>query len=102
MGIHYRKNNIKYKLAVGLILGQAALNVIAIAIGWLITNLGEMAEAIFLAISAGTFLAISTMEMLGHELQDQRYKVQKVLILLGATGFISFVWYVENGMFESD
>lgn len=102
MGIHYRKNNIKFRLAMGLIIGQAALNLIAIGIGWLITSFGELTEAIFMAISAGTFLAISTMEMLGEELHKPTYKLQKFLILVGCTGFISFVWYVENGLFKGN
>lgn len=61
MGIHYRNRNVRRKVAIGLILGQAALNLIAIGIGWLIDSFGELTEAIFLSISAGTFLAISTM-----------------------------------------
>lgn len=61
MGIQYRNRGIKRKVAFGLIIGQAALNAIAIGFGWAITSLGEFTEAIFLSISAGTFLAISTM-----------------------------------------
>lgn len=61
MGIYYRNKNVPKKTAYGLIIGQAALNLLAIAFGWMIDSLGDYTEAIFLSISAGTFLAISTM-----------------------------------------
>ena len=61
MGCHYRTKNVEKKISYGLIIGQAALNVLAIGIGWLIASEGEVVEAVFLSISAGTFLAISTL-----------------------------------------
>ena len=36
MGIHYRNRNIDKKIAYGLIIGQALLNVISICFGWAI------------------------------------------------------------------
>ena len=68
MGIHYRNRNVSKKVAYGLIIGQALLNALAIGFGWAIDSFGDFTEAIFLSISAGTFLAISTMEMLGGQL----------------------------------
>ena len=41
MGIHYRTRNVPKKTAYGLIIGQAALNAIAIGFGWAITSLGD-------------------------------------------------------------
>ena len=61
IGIHYRNRNVSKKISYGLIIGQAALNAVAIGFGWAISSFGEFVEAIFLSISAGTFLAISTM-----------------------------------------
>ena len=60
MGCHYKTKNLRKKLSYGLIFGQAVLNVLSIGIGWVISSSGEVVEAIFLSISAGTFLAIST------------------------------------------
>lgn len=37
MGIQYRSRGIKRRVAYGLIIGQAALNAVAIAFGWAIT-----------------------------------------------------------------
>ena len=60
MGCHYKSKNVSKKLSYSLIIVQALLNVLAIGLGWLIQSQGEVVEAIFLSISAGTFLAIST------------------------------------------
>lgn len=40
MGIHYRNNNVAKRKAYGLIIGQAALNFIAIGFGWFIASFG--------------------------------------------------------------
>lgn len=60
MGCHYKAKNVKKNLAYSLIFIQALLNVLSIGLGWLISSSGDVVEAIFLSISAGTFLAIST------------------------------------------
>ena len=41
MGIQYRGRGVRPKVAYGLIIGQAALNAIAIGFGWAITSLGD-------------------------------------------------------------
>jgi hypothetical protein len=64
MGCHYKSKNIPKKIANYLIFGQAILNVLSIGLGWIIALEGDVLEAVFLSISAGTFLAISTMELL--------------------------------------
>jgi hypothetical protein len=64
MGCHYKARHIPKKTANYLIFGQAILNVLSIGLGWIIAMEGDVVEAIFLSISAGTFLAISTMELL--------------------------------------
>lgn len=71
MGCHYRNKNVSKRLSYALIIIQAFLNVFAIGLGWLISSSGEVVEAIFLSISAGTFLAISTIEMLGEQLHQK-------------------------------
>lgn len=61
MGCHYKARHIPNKKATYLIIGQAVLNVLSIGLGWIISTEGDVLEAIFLSLSAGTFLAISTM-----------------------------------------
>ena len=100
MGIHYRNKNCSKKIGYGLIIGQAVLNAIAIGFGWAIDSFGDFVEAIFLSISAGTFLAISTMEMLGDQLHRPQYKWQKFAIMMFSTGFICAVWFFENAIFS--
>jgi len=102
MGIHYRNRNVSKKMSYLLIIGQAALNAIAIGFGWAISSFGEFTEAIFLSISAGTFLAISTMEMLGEQLHRPRYRFHKFALLVFSTAFISMVWFFENAMFNNN
>lgn len=41
MGIYYRNRKVKKQTAYGLIIGQAALNLIAIAFGWIIDSFGD-------------------------------------------------------------
>lgn len=65
MGLHYKTNKIDPKISYWLIIIQALLNVLSIATGWIISSTNEVISAVFLALSAGTFLAISTLEMLG-------------------------------------
>jgi zinc transporter ZupT len=40
MGIYYKNKHVPKKIAYRLIIGQAALNLIAIAFGWVIDSLG--------------------------------------------------------------
>jgi hypothetical protein len=61
MGCHYRTKHIPKKIGISLIVGQAFLNVFSIGLGWILASSGDVQEAIFLSLSAGTFLAISTM-----------------------------------------
>lgn len=61
MGCHYKARHIPKKRSIQLIIGQAVLNVLSIGLGWIISMEGDVLEAIFLSLSAGTFLAISTM-----------------------------------------
>ncbi len=71
MGCHYKSRNIPKKTANYLIIGQAILNVLSIGLGWIISLEGDVLEAVFLSISAGTFLAISTMELLSEQLHHR-------------------------------
>ena len=68
MGCHYKSKNVNKKTSYILIIGQATLNIAAIGFGWFLTGEGEVVEAVFLSLSAGTFLAISTLELLGEQL----------------------------------
>jgi hypothetical protein len=99
MGCHYKAKNIPKKTSIILIVGQAVLNVLSIGLGWVIALEGDLMEAVFLSLSAGTFLAISTMELLGEQLGNKQYKWGKFALLIFATGFISAVWFVENRIF---
>lgn len=100
MGCHYRNKNVRKNLSYSLIFIQALLNVLSIGLGWIISSSGDVVEAIFLSISAGTFLAISTIEMLGEQLHHKQYMGIKFLLLVGATCFVASIWFVENSIFH--
>jgi zinc transporter ZupT len=82
-----------------MIIIQAILNIGAIGLGWIISNSGAIAEAIFLSLSAGTFLAISTLEILGEQLHHSQYMKTKFALLVGSTAFVASIWFVENKLF---
>jgi hypothetical protein len=42
MGCHYRTKNIPKKIGVGLIVGQAFLNVFSIGLGWILASSGDV------------------------------------------------------------
>lgn len=99
MGCHYKAKNVEKKIGYALIVIQACLNIAAIGLGWLISSEGEVVEAIFLSLSAGTFLAISTLELLGEQFHNRKYIIWKYLLMIAATGFVSAIWFVENSIF---
>jgi zinc transporter ZupT len=99
MGCHYRNKNVSKKMSYTLIIIQGVLNIAAIGLGWVIASSGEIAEAIFLSLSAGTFLAISTLEILGEQFHHSKYMKTKFALLVGSTGFVASIWFVENQIF---
>jgi hypothetical protein len=56
----YKKNNYSGKITNIMILIQALTNVIGLIVGNLLSKTGALTIAIFMSISSGTFLYIST------------------------------------------
>jgi len=54
---------------------------------------------VFLSISCGTFLAISTLELLSEQLDKRNHIYLKFVLLLVATGFVAGIWFFENAIF---
>ncbi len=99
MGCFYKNKNISKKKAFLLIFGQAILNVLSIGAGWVISSEGDVVEAVFLSISAGTFLGISIIEMLGEQLQNRKHIGIKYGLLVFSTIFVGSIWFFENSIF---
>lgn len=74
---------------------QAVMNPLGIALGWVLSQQGTLIVGIFYSISAGTFLYISTIEVIVEEFNIARYKVFKYLAFLLAVAFVSGVWLLE-------
>lgn len=72
------------------------MNPLGISIGWILSSNRVIIVSIFYAISAGTFLYISTIEVIVEEFNVARYKLFKFLAFLIAIGFISSIWFLEQ------
>jgi solute carrier family 39 (zinc transporter), member 1/2/3 len=79
-----------------MILLQAFMNPLGIALGWSVSGSGPLIVGIFESISAGTFLYIATVEVIVEEFAIAKYKVTKFLLYLVAIGFVSSIWYIEQ------
>jgi zinc transporter 1/2/3 len=71
------------------------MNPIGIGLGWYLSSYGALVTGIFQAISAGTFVYISTMEVLVEEFNMERNKYGKYFVFLLAIGFVSSLWFLE-------
>ena len=71
------------------------MNPLGIAIGWILSSNGDFIVSIFYSISAGTFLYISTIEVIVEEFNISRFKIFKYLAFLLAIGFVSSIWFLE-------
>jgi hypothetical protein len=50
---------------------QALMNGLSIGIGWLIQSKGDFIQAVFLSISAGTFLGLSVKHIFNEEMNKK-------------------------------
>ena len=74
LGIAFRKADIDIKISTIMIVIQACMNPIGVAIGWILSDQGPLVEGIFMSISVGTFIYIATMEVLVEEFNLKRYQ----------------------------
>ncbi|KAM3138293.1 hypothetical protein pb186bvf_009569 [Paramecium bursaria] len=96
LGSAFRQAGVNKRTAIIMIVIQACFNPVGIMIGWLLSDQGDLITGIFLSISVGTFLYISTLEILVEEFNISRYKWWKFLVFLIAIGFVSSFWFVEQ------
>jgi len=66
IGMFYKNKGLLFTKAYMLIGLQALMNGMAIGIGWFVQSKGEFFQAVFLSISAGTFLGLSIMHILNE------------------------------------
>ena len=74
---------------------SASMNPIGIGVGWLIAAEDNLIVMIFYSISAGTFLYISTIEVIVEEFNIARHKALKFLLYMLAIAFVTGVWFLE-------
>ena len=63
----FKKAKVNKKTSTIMILIQSIMNPIGIGIGWIMADKGPIYTGVFVSISVGTFIYISTMEMLVEE-----------------------------------
>lgn len=95
LGLAFKKAGVDLKTSTIMIAIQAVMNPIGVAIGWILSDQGNLITGIFMSISAGTFIYIATLEVLVEEFNVKRYKVPKYFFFLLAIGFISSLWFIE-------
>jgi zinc transporter 1/2/3 len=71
------------------------MNPLGIALGWILSNSGELVIGVMMSISAGTFLYIATMEVLTEEFSDKRFRFLKYSFFLTAIGFVCVFYFIE-------
>ena len=67
LGFEYRRANFNSKLALNFCLIHACLNAGAVLLGWFTSQSSELVSGVLGAISAGTFLYVSTVEKIQSE-----------------------------------
>jgi zinc transporter 1/2/3 len=95
LGLAFKKAGVDIKTSTIMILIQAIMNPVGVAIGWILSDEGNLVTGIFMSISAGTFVYIATLEVLVEEFNVKRYKIMKYIFFLIAIGFISSLWFLE-------
>ncbi|KAL4501596.1 hypothetical protein ABPG72_018647 [Tetrahymena utriculariae] len=70
LGLVLKKSNMKIKKASIVITIQASMNPIGIATGWILSDAGNLVSVILMSISVGTFIYISTQEVIAEAKQD--------------------------------
>ena len=93
-GMFYKNKGLVFTKAYMLIGIQALMNGVSIGIGWLIQSKGQFVQAVFLSISAGTFLGLSMMHILNEEMNNKKYIWYKFGVMILATILVIFIWVV--------
>ena len=98
LGLRFRKLKISKKFHLIYSIAYCLTKPVGICIGLLFDDANNATKAIVLAISAGIFLYIATMEILCEEFNTSSMNFFKILfVFLGALAMI-FFWYVEKWM----
>lgn len=95
LGLAFKKAGVDLTMSTIMIAIQAIMNPIGVAIGWMLSDQGNLVTGIFMSISAGTFVYIATLEVLVEEFNVKRYKILKFIFFLIAIAFISSLWFLE-------
>lgn len=96
LGLAFKKANTDLKMSTWMIIIQAVMNPVGIALGWLLSEAGPLTNGIFVAISAGTFVYIASVEVIVEEFNIDRNKWAKFTMFCFAILFICSIWFIEK------
>ncbi len=64
-------------------------------IGLIFSSASELVQAVLLAIAAGTFVYVATVEIMTEQFNGNDKKMGKFVCFVLGSGFMIFVWKVE-------
>lgn len=94
LSLMYKKDGYSEKTVALAVLFQGAVNVAGLLVGCMLAEEGPLMVAIFMSISAGTFLYISTGEVLPE--QWKRFTRGKAIALLLSVALVSSIFFIEQ------
>lgn len=95
VGISFAKSNIKKQRTIILISIFVLATPLGAVTGILFDDSSDKVKAILSAISAGTFVYISTVEIICEEFSGRGTKFGKFIMFLLGVGFMVLIWFLE-------
>jgi zinc transporter ZupT len=95
LGISFFKAHTEWWLFIRMILLFSIFTPIGIFIGLFIVNVSPLVQGIFFGLSSGTFIYISTSEMIVEEFAITRYRFQKYFVYLCGGILVALLSFIE-------
>ena len=96
VGIGITKSNINLWMTIVLITIFSLATPIGIGIGFIFSDGNDYVRAFFNAVSAGTFLYISAVEVFSEEFAGKNQKYVKFLFVVLGVALMLFAWFTET------
>lgn len=96
VGISFSKSNIAKTRMILLLAIFSVATPSGIVCGLILNKSNHFVKAILSAISAGTFVYISAVEIIVEEFSDPENRRSKFLMFILGNGFMVFIWFLEQ------
>jgi len=100
LGLSFFKSKLENSTYIKLILMFSLFTPIGILIGMILTSTNVLVEAVFLSLSGGTFLYVSTTEIIVEEFSITKHKYSKFLAFMIGAIFVGLLalWETLSGI----